>query len=80
MAKNKRNNLIVKYDRAADALALVLREGIEERFEELAPGVVVEFDRSGKILGFEILGASRYLKDTLKPLTERARAFALSRP
>ena len=80
MAKNKKNNLIVRYDRAADALALVLCQGREERFEELVPGVVVEFDRNGRVLGFEILGASRHLKDTLKPLTERAREFALSKP
>jgi uncharacterized protein YuzE len=77
MEKNNRNNLIVHYDAASDALSLVLKRGKEDYFEELAPGVAVEFDSKGNILGFEILQASRYLKKALPPLSKKAKAVAV---
>ena len=78
MEKNKDRELIVRYDRDADALSFVLQSGREDRFEELAPGVSVEFDRRGNVLGFEILRASRYFKTALKPLSEKIRETAVS--
>ncbi|MBI2100073.1 MAG: DUF2283 domain-containing protein [Candidatus Vogelbacteria bacterium] len=36
--------------------------GVESSFEEIAPGVSVESNAKGKVLGFEILNASRRLK------------------
>ncbi len=68
MAKNKNDNLIVRYDREIDALSLVLKEGAENSFDEIAPGVSIEFDARGKVLGFEILNASRRLKSVFQPL------------
>lgn len=79
MAEIIKNNLIVKYDSAVDALSLVLNEGEEVHFEELAPGLGVEFDKQGQVIGFEILKASRYLKDTLPSLNKKAKELVLDR-
>ena len=79
MAKNNPQNLIVKYDASADALLLVVKKGKEESFEEIAPGVSVEFDKKGNVLGFEILKASSHLKRSLPGLAKKAKEFALAR-
>ncbi|MBI3589549.1 MAG: DUF2283 domain-containing protein [Candidatus Liptonbacteria bacterium] len=79
MAKNKRENLIVKYDSASDSLLLIAKKGKEESFEEIAPGVSVEFDKKGNVLGFEILKASSHLKRSLPGLAKKAKEFALAR-
>jgi uncharacterized protein YuzE len=68
MAKNKNDNLIVRYDAGSDALSLVLKLGRESAFKEIAPGVNIEFDARGKVLGFEILNASKRLKPVFQPL------------
>ena len=79
MAKNKKDNLIVKYDSDVDALSLALKSGKETSFEEIAPGVSVEFDNKGDVIGFEVLNASRRLKNTILPLSKKTKAIALSR-
>lgn len=65
MAKNKKNNLKVSYDRDADALSIVVRSGREFEFDEIAPGVGVEKDAKGNVIGFEILNASKRLRGAL---------------
>lgn len=72
MATNK-NNLKVFYDREADALLLALRRGRETDYDEIAPGVGIERDASGNILGFEILNASRSLKKALPEMIQELR-------
>jgi uncharacterized protein YuzE len=53
------------YDKESDSLFIYLEEGEEDRFEEVAPGINLEFDKEGKIIGVEILKASRF-SDKLK--------------
>lgn len=65
MATNRQEKLKIHYDADADALSMVIRAGAEEHFEELSPGVSVEYDRRGKVLGFEILNASRHFRAAL---------------
>ena len=77
MAKNKNDNLVVHYDQEVDALSLVLKEGRESFFEEIAPGVSVEFGARGKVLGFEILNASRRLKPVFQPLRNSLKLSAI---
>ena len=60
--KNKYN-----YDRESDSLFIYLEEGEEESFEEIAPGINIELDENGKIIGVEILNASRFL-ESINPL------------
>lgn len=64
------------YDAESDSLSIVLRPGVEESFEEISPGISVELDEKGRIMGFEILNASQALKDVAEPLYQRVRVAA----
>ena len=48
------------YDEKSDSLFIYLKEGEEERFEEIVPGINVEFNSRDEIIGVEILNASRF--------------------
>ena len=52
------------YDKKSDSLFIYLEEGEEDRFEEIAPGINIEFNEKGKIIGVEILKASRFLESS----------------
>lgn len=56
------------YDKKSDSLFIYLKEGKEESFEEIVPGINIEFDNNNEIIGIEILKASRF-SDNLKKLT-----------
>lgn len=62
--------LNVHYDKKLDVLYLS-REGEEEAVEEIYPGINLELDKEGVIIGIEILNASKLLKDALQPLQEK---------
>jgi len=66
-------NLKVHYDSEMDILYLA-REGQEENVVEVSPGLNLEFDASGELLGVEILNASRLMKQVIQPLHEKALA------
>jgi len=53
----------VVYDRESDSVYIVLSEGFEEGFIELAPNVNLEIGEGGKIIGIEILKASHFFKE-----------------
>ena len=52
------------YDKESDSLFIYLEEGEEESFEEIAPGINIELNKDGEIIGVEILRASRFMKDS----------------
>ncbi len=54
-------NESIKYDPGSDTLYLFIQEGYEAKFIEVAPGINVELDEKGQLLGIEILNASRLL-------------------
>ena len=60
---NKKYN----YDEKSDSLFICIKEGEEESFEEIVPGINVELNKDGEVIGVEILKASRFIKG-LKPL------------
>jgi uncharacterized protein YuzE len=62
---------LIKYDASSDVLYIATRKGLEEEFTEIAPGVNVELDNQGNVLGVEILRASQTLKGFLKSLGKR---------
>ena len=51
----------IKYDPGSDTLYLFVKEGYEAKFIEVAPGINVELDDNGQLIGIEILNASRLL-------------------
>ncbi len=56
----------IRYSPDSDVLYFLLAEGEEEYFEEPIPGVHVEYDESGRVIGVEVLNASRVLKHFLQ--------------
>lgn len=62
----------IRYSPESDVLYFLFAEGEEEYFEEPIPGVHVEYDEKGSILGIEVLHASRVLQDVLTQMAARA--------
>ena len=56
------------YDKKSDSLFIYLREGEEEDFEEIVPGINVELNKNGEIIGIEVLKASRFNRDLGKEI------------
>lgn len=56
---------ILNYDRENDILYLVICEGEEDHFEEVADGIVVEFDRDNQPIGIEIMQASQVMASAI---------------
>lgn len=63
----------VSYDQGHDILYLA-REGQEAEAIEVGPGIMLEFDAEGDLLGVEILRASQVLREVLRPLASKAEA------
>jgi uncharacterized protein YuzE len=74
LMKRKKREPIVNYDSSTDVLYLVTQEGVEAEFREVIPGVNVELDEEGQVIGVEILEASRVLKNVLEPLYRKKKA------
>lgn len=63
----------VFYDEKEDILYLA-KEGEEEEVVELSPGVNMELDGSGKLIGVEIFKASSRFKDVDKLMERKLQA------
>ncbi len=63
----------VLYDEQEDILYLA-KEGEEGEFIEVSPGVSIELDSSGKLIGVEIFNASNLLKDAIQLMQKRLQA------
>lgn len=63
-------NFKVSYDPESDIL-YIARKGTEEEFLEIAPGVNVELNKEGKVIGFEIFKASEVFKKVVPSLTRK---------
>ena len=66
--KKKANEPLVRYDAKADAIYILTRKGTEEEFIEMAPGVNLELNDQGGVIGIEILNASRLFRGITKSL------------
>lgn len=56
----------INYDPKSDVFYLILKKGYEESHEEVAPGIFVELDDRGRLLGIEILNASKNIGKLFK--------------
>jgi uncharacterized protein YuzE len=63
----------VFYDEEQDVLYLG-RKGQEEEAVELAPGVHVELDKSGQVIGLEVFDAASRFRHVIKPMEQRVEA------
>ena len=55
----------VKYDQSVDILRVLLNNEAIDDSDEIAPGLIVDYDAAGKIVGFEILDASTAVDNPL---------------
>lgn len=53
----------IRYSPESDVLYFLFAEGPEDHFEEPIPGVHVEYDESGRVIGIEVLNASTLLQN-----------------
>ena len=51
----------VEYDQKADAMYIWIRKAKYDVSEELSENVVIDLDKSGRIIGIEVLDASKNL-------------------
>ncbi len=51
--------MLVRVDRESDALYIELAVTPVEQSEEVAPGVILDYDKNGNLVGIEILDASK---------------------
>jgi uncharacterized protein YuzE len=53
----------VTYDAETDTLRVLLKEAPITESDEEKPGVIIDFDARGDVVGFEILNASERVAD-----------------
>ena len=57
----------VKYDSKTDTLSVVLKDNTAvHESDEDKPGVILDYDKDGNLISFEILDASKRVTDTHK--------------
>jgi uncharacterized protein YuzE len=56
----------VKYDREVDVLYIVLSDKKIKESDEEKPGIILDYDSKGFIVGIEILDASKKMKNPAK--------------
>ncbi len=49
----------VRYDPEVDVLSIALSDAPVEESDESKPGVILDYDKSGNVVGLEILDASK---------------------
>ncbi|MBF0462281.1 MAG: DUF2283 domain-containing protein [Magnetococcales bacterium] len=61
----------VRIDAQSDAIYLDLTQGVIESSEEVADGIILDYDAQGYLVGIEILDASKKSHDseTLRTMT-----------
>ncbi|MBZ0321272.1 MAG: DUF2283 domain-containing protein [Anaerolineae bacterium] len=55
----------VTYDAEVDIIRILLSDAVIEESDEEKPGIILDYDRDGNIVGFEILDASKRVKNPL---------------
>lgn len=56
----------LEFDPAADAAYLEISDGDVESSQELKPGVIIDYDAQGDIVGIEILNISKRTHEPMK--------------
>ena len=68
--------LHVKYDRVADSLYIKFRDDRVADSEEVKPGVIVDYNEKGEVVGVEVLWFSRRSIDFKKLIVEGPESLA----
>jgi uncharacterized protein YuzE len=51
--------MVIRYDKETDIVYIRLNEGNVSESDEEKPGIILDYDESGNILGIEVLNASK---------------------
>jgi uncharacterized protein YuzE len=64
------------YDPDADAIGVYFapEDAVYVESQEVAPGLTLDFDAAGRVIGLEILGVKQFLADRALPAADRADA------
>jgi len=54
----------VIYDKTTDTLSIILRPGKVAESDEARPGVILDYDKAGRLVSIELLDASEHVKGT----------------
>ncbi len=52
----------VLYDKATDTLSIILRPGKVAESDEPRPGLILDYDKAGRLISIELLDASEQVK------------------
>jgi YD repeat-containing protein len=55
----------VEYDPEVDVLSILLSDAPVQESDETKPGVILDYDASGNVVGIEILDASKRIGDPM---------------
>lgn len=55
----------VVYDAKTDAAYIRFSDGTVQESEEVSPGIVLDYDSNGHIVGMEVLAAKKHLSNDL---------------
>lgn len=55
----------VRYDPEVDVLRIVLNDAPVEESDESKPGVILDYDKDGNMVGLEVLDASKRVEDPM---------------
>jgi uncharacterized protein YuzE len=55
----------LRYDPEVDVLSILLSDALVEESDESKPGVVLDYDSAGNVVGIEILNASERVGDPM---------------
>jgi len=62
----------IEYDREVDSLYIFIAEVEVARTEEIGGGVLLDYDKNGRLIGIEVIGVGeRYSKEELTTLTAK---------
>jgi uncharacterized protein YuzE len=62
----------IEDDREVDSLYISIADADCERTEEIGPGVNVDYDKSGRLIGIEVIGVSeKYSHEDLSTITTK---------
>lgn len=75
--KKSKSKKLINYDPRSDAIYMGIKRGVEEEFIEVSPGLNVELNSKGRVIGIEILNASKVLKPVIKPLQRQILELAV---
>jgi uncharacterized protein YuzE len=51
----------VIYDKETDTLSIILRKGKVSESDEARPGLILDYDRAGRLVSIELLDASEHV-------------------